>query len=76
MTLLTRVTELAEEILESWDKDDDMRVGKTLKALSGYLPGYRADIDELLRDLGATPGTATVLADDLEAKKESNGKSK
>jgi hypothetical protein len=52
---LARLTLLADEMFEEWDRDNDMRVGKMLRALSGNLPGYRADIDQFRAALATTP---------------------
>lgn len=38
---------VAAEALEEWDKDNDHRVGKMLKAIAGESKGYRADIDQM-----------------------------
>jgi hypothetical protein len=34
-----------------WDSDQDMKVGKWLRALTGFLPGYSPEIDRLLEEL-------------------------
>jgi hypothetical protein len=47
--LLQSVKSIAAEAFGYWDDDQDMKVGKILKALSGDLPGYRADIDEIVK---------------------------
>lgn len=39
---------IALDAYKAWDSDQDMRVGKILRALSGGMPNYRADIDSLL----------------------------
>lgn len=45
---LQRAIKVADEAREEWDKaPSGMRAGKILIALSGHLPGYRADIDEI-----------------------------
>lgn len=49
----TMIKRIAIEAFTAWDSDKDMRVGKILRALSGEMPGYRADIDALLE--AATP---------------------
>jgi hypothetical protein len=41
------VISVAKEAHAAWDADNDSRVGKILMALSGYRPGYRADIDAI-----------------------------
>ena len=41
-----RMKELTEEAFQRWDADEDMKLGKLLKAMSGHLPGYLPDIDE------------------------------
>jgi hypothetical protein len=48
-----------------WDRaPEGMRAGKLLLALSGKVPGYRADIDEVHAALAAqTPVTSPVTAD-------------
>lgn len=56
MTIAERVNALANELYNEWDHDNDMRVGKLLMALLGEIPGYRNDIDELLKDLEAVDG--------------------
>ncbi len=38
---------LIEECYDHWQCDEDHKVGKMLKALSGKMSGYRADIDSL-----------------------------
>lgn len=43
MTPLEQLEAICAEIFERWDQD--MRSGKLLLALSGKLPGYRADVD-------------------------------
>jgi hypothetical protein len=45
MTNLEKLEAICAEIYERWDKD--MRSGKLLQALSGSLPGYRKDVDEV-----------------------------
>lgn len=45
---LRRAIKIADEAREEWDKAPaGMRAGKILIALSGHVPGYRADIDEI-----------------------------
>lgn len=45
---LERAVKVAEEARQEWDVcPAGMRAGKILVALSGRLPGYRADIDEI-----------------------------
>jgi hypothetical protein len=44
-SLLKSVQSIAAEALRHWDNDEDMKVGKMLRALSGKLPGYRIDTD-------------------------------
>jgi len=46
--LLSRVLTIAAEAREHWDADRDMKVGKLLIALSGQLPGYRPNVDEIV----------------------------
>jgi protein involved in temperature-dependent protein secretion len=46
--LLKSVHSVAGEAFDAWDSDNDMRVGKILNALSGGIPGYRSDIDEIV----------------------------
>lgn len=38
---------IAAEAHKEWDADNDHRVGKILRALSGDMPKYRADIDAI-----------------------------
>jgi hypothetical protein len=45
LKLLKSARDLAKEAFDAWDSDQDMKVGKILRALSGELPGYRADTD-------------------------------
>lgn len=42
------IIRIAGEALIHWDQDRDAKVGKILRALSGDMPGYRADIDKVL----------------------------
>ncbi len=42
---------LLAECWDLWDRDQEMRLGKMLKALCGRLPGYRSDIDRALAEL-------------------------
>jgi hypothetical protein len=44
---LRKFRSIADECHAEWDADNDHRVGKILKALSGRMPGYRADIDKI-----------------------------
>ncbi len=44
---LEKMIKLSDEVLGLWDSDQDMKVGKMLMAMSGRLPGYRADIKEI-----------------------------
>lgn len=44
---LSLIRKIAAEAFSYWDRDQDMKVGKILRALSGELPGYRADIDKI-----------------------------
>jgi hypothetical protein len=54
---LCRAIKIADEAREEWDKaPSGMRAGKILIALSGHLPGYRADIDEIHATLTSAPG--------------------
>lgn len=53
---LRAVVALADETYGHWDRDNDMRVGKILKALAGHLKGYRADIDEIHAALDRAEG--------------------
>jgi protein involved in temperature-dependent protein secretion len=46
--LLKSTRNIAKEAFGAWDSDNDMRVGKILNALSGGIPGYRSDIDEIV----------------------------
>jgi hypothetical protein len=55
--LLKSVQKIAVEALSHWDKDEDMKVGKILRALAGELPGYRPDTD-LITATAARYGTA------------------
>lgn len=51
---LARAILVAEEARQEWDvAPAGMRAGKILCALSGRLPGYRADIDEIHTALAA-----------------------
>jgi hypothetical protein len=43
-----KITKIAQEMFDHWDSDNDMKVGKMLKALSGNLVGYRQDIDGIV----------------------------
>ena len=54
MTPLEQLEAICEEIFERWDKD--MRSGKLLRALSGKLPGYRADVDAVRARLASAQG--------------------
>jgi hypothetical protein len=38
---------IVDDAYEAWDSDNDVRVGKILRALAGFLPGYRQDVDRL-----------------------------
>ncbi|MCK9558190.1 MAG: hypothetical protein M0R50_09150 [Candidatus Cloacimonetes bacterium] len=49
--LLKSVKYIATEAFCFWDNDQDMKVGKILKALSGELPGYRVDIDKIIDEI-------------------------
>jgi hypothetical protein len=44
---LLSIRKIAAEAFDYWDSDQDMKVGKILRALAGELPGYRADIDKI-----------------------------
>lgn len=46
-TAVESLVKIAEEAFTEWDSDNDPRVGKILLALSGEVPGYRADIDAM-----------------------------
>lgn len=51
---LERAIMIAGEARREWDEaPSGMRAGKLLIALSGELPGYRADIDEIHTALAA-----------------------
>jgi hypothetical protein len=39
--------EIAKAALQYWDTDQDAKVGKTVMAMAGELPKYRADTDSL-----------------------------
>jgi len=43
--LLKSVQKIAAEAFRHWNDDEDMKVGKILRALAGDLPGYRIDTD-------------------------------
>lgn len=45
---LRSVQDLAKEVFDYWDADNDMKVGKILKALAGKMPGYRVDTDRIV----------------------------
>ena len=45
--LLRSAVSIAAEAHAEWDADNDSRVGKILIALSGGIPGYRKDTDEI-----------------------------
>lgn len=45
--LLRSAVSIAAEAHAEWDADNDPRVGKILIALSGGIPGYRKDTDEI-----------------------------
>jgi hypothetical protein len=47
LELLRSVQKIAKEAWDYWDGDEDMKVGKILKALAGRMPGYRVDIDKI-----------------------------
>lgn len=48
LAALKSVVKIADEAFEAWDKDNDMRCGKMLRALSDpKLKGYRPDIDAI-----------------------------
>lgn len=52
---LTRAIKIADEVREEWDKaPSGMKAGKLLIALSGHLPNYRAEIDEI-HSVAGTP---------------------
>lgn len=55
---LESVVKFAREAHEHWDKDRDAKVGKYLTALSGWLPGYRPDTDEIHACLAEAKGTS------------------
>jgi len=65
MALRRRVEELenaietmrayADQTWRHWDADEDMKVGKRLRAMSGGLPGYDETIDEVLKLGKVTP---------------------
>lgn len=38
---------IVDDAYGAWDSDQDVRAGKLLRALAGYLPGYRRDVDRL-----------------------------
>lgn len=45
---LERAVKIADEARQEWDAaPQGMRAGKIIIALSGHLPGYRIDIDEI-----------------------------
>ena len=46
--MLRAAQAVANEAYDRWDADEDMKVGKILKALAGNLPNYRADIDRIV----------------------------
>jgi len=45
---LWRLSSWAERAYDHWDSDDDSKVGKILLSMAGELPGYSAEIDEIL----------------------------
>ena len=47
--VLQSVPRIASEAFNYWDADEDHKVGKILRALSGGLPGYRSDIDQIVQ---------------------------
>lgn len=51
--LVFMMQERAKEGLRAWDKDQDAKAGKCLKALAGLSPGYWPEMDELRAALGA-----------------------
>lgn len=53
---------IAHEAATEWDNGNDARVGKILIAMSGRVPGYRADIDAIhaLRSAFDVPAKAHV----------------
>lgn len=51
---------VALEAWEEWDQDHDSRVGKLLKAMSGFLKAYRADIDKFHAALAQSPHKAAT----------------
>lgn len=48
LTEIESLKRIALDAFKAWDSDQDMRVGKILRALAGEMPNYRADIDSLL----------------------------
>lgn len=65
---LKDIKRIAAEAHFEWDADNDMRVGKILGALAGYMPGYRAGIDALHDRLrgAALPSPAAQQTDTHE----------
>lgn len=61
-TFGARLKAIMWEVSCAWDADQDSRVGKMLIALSGRMPGYRADITALLEELESHPAVAAVVA--------------
>ena len=47
--MLRSVQRIALETFNYWDADEDHKVGKILKALSGAMPGYRDDVDQIIK---------------------------
>ena len=45
---LQSIPRIALEAFNYWDDDEDHKVGKILKALAGAMPGYRADVDQII----------------------------
>jgi hypothetical protein len=45
---LRAVKTISSEAWGEWDNDNDHRVGKILKAMSGYSRRYRPDVDEIM----------------------------
>lgn len=60
-TLLDKLTVIADEIFERWNKDQ--RSGKLLIALSGALPRYRADVTEIRAALATHAELVFALAE-------------
>jgi hypothetical protein len=52
LAALKQAVEVAKVARRAWNDDQDAKVGKLLLALSGDLPGYRADTDNIHTLLG------------------------